>query len=75
MASKTKSIGAAGRFGPRAGVRVRNRLNPIELIQRKRQVCPHCAKAGVVRESAGVWHCKKCGKRFAGHAYMLERQV
>lgn len=75
MGSKTKKVLAAGRYGPRAGTRVRKRLNQIEALQRKKQVCPHCGKSGVKREAAGIWHCFKCGKRFAGHAYILNRQA
>lgn len=75
MGVKTKKVKAAGRFGPGAGTQVRNRLNAVESLQRKKQVCPHCNKSGVKREAAGIWHCHKCGKRFAGHAYYLNSQA
>jgi len=71
MPAKKKKIKASGRFGAGYGTRVRKKLNEIEAIQRKRQACPHCGKLGVKRESAGIWHCKKCGKRFAGPAYIF----
>lgn len=71
MASKKKKIKASGRFGSGYGTRVRGRLNKIEGFQRKKQVCKFCSKAGVKRESAGIWHCPKCDKRFAGHAYFI----
>ncbi len=73
MAAKKKKIKAAGRFGTGYGTRVRKKLNEIEALQRKKQICPHCKKAGVKREAAGIWHCLKCGKRFAGHAYVLAK--
>ena len=73
MASKTKKIKAAGRFGSGYGTQVRKRLNVIEGSQRQRQTCPYCSKKGVKREAAGIWYCKKCEKRFAGHAYMLAK--
>lgn len=75
MAAKKKKIKAFGRFGPGYGVRVRLKLNKIEGLQRKKQICPHCGKAGVKREAAGIWHCHKCGKRFAAGAYLLNRQA
>ncbi|HLC54755.1 MAG TPA: 50S ribosomal protein L37ae [Candidatus Nanoarchaeia archaeon] len=75
MGAKTKKIKAFGRFGAKAGTRVRARLNKVEGIQRRKQCCPYCNKFGVKRESSGIWHCAKCGKRFAGHAYMLNRQA
>jgi large subunit ribosomal protein L37Ae len=75
MAAKRKKIGAAGRFGPRAGTSVRIRLNKIESIQRKKQVCPHCGKSGVKREAAGIWHCFKCNRIFAGDAYSISQMA
>jgi large subunit ribosomal protein L37Ae len=73
MGSKTKKIKSFGKFGSGYGVRVRNRYNAIEAKQRKKQSCPYCTKKGVTREAAGIWHCEKCGKRFAGHAYLINR--
>lgn len=75
MGAKTKKTRYAGRFGSKAGVRVRKRLNSIEGLQRKRQICPYCNRPGAERKVVGIWHCTKCGKTFAGHAYIMERQV
>lgn len=75
MGAKTKKIKGFGRFGTKAGTRVRSRLNQVESLQRVKQTCPHCNKLGVKRESSGIWYCAKCGKRFAGHAYLLNRQT
>jgi len=71
MGAKTKKIHGFGRFGAKAGVRVRRRLNAVEATQRKKQICPHCHKSGIKRESSGIWYCSKCEKRFAGHAYLV----
>lgn len=71
MGSKTKKIKAFGKFGAGYGTRVRNRFNKIESAQRVKQKCPYCGKLGVKRESAGIWSCPKCFKRFAGPAYVL----
>lgn len=70
---KTKKVKAAGRFGAGYGTYLRNRLNAVEVLQRKKQICPHCKKSGVKRQAAGIWHCEKCGVQFAGHAYNLKQ--
>ena|SRR3989344_1069403 len=69
---KTKIVGAAGRFGERYGQLVRRRIADIESKQRIKQVCIFC-NGRVKRTSKGLWNCKKCGKRFAQHAYFLEQ--
>jgi len=69
---KTKKVKAAGRFGAGYGTYLRNRLNAVEVLQRKKQICPHCNKSGVKRLAAGIWECSKCGVQFAGHAYTLK---
>ena len=69
--ARTKILKSAGRFGVRYGQSVKRRITAIESIQRKKQACPLCA-GRAVRISKGIWSCKKCGKKFAGHAYYLE---
>ena len=71
MGAKTKKVKAAGRFGAGYGTNVRNRLNAIENLQRKKQKCPYCEKLGVKRIAAGIWNCQKCGRKFTSHAYNL----
>jgi len=71
--SKTKKVKAAGRFGVRYGRRVRTKIADIESNQRKKQECIFCQ--GVAKRlSKGIWECKKCGKKFAGHTYFLPRK-
>jgi large subunit ribosomal protein L37Ae len=70
--TRTKLVGAAGRFGVRYGQLVKRRIATIEKRQRKNQACPFC-NGRAIRESKGIWNCKKCGKTFAGHAYFLEK--
>lgn len=74
MARKTKKIKAAGRFRTGFGVNVRDRLNAVESIQRKRQKSPFHPRGKVKRLSAGIWKCEKTGKIFAGPAYYLEHK-
>jgi len=64
---KSKS---AGRFGVRYGLLVRKRIANIEDKQRCRQRCIYCG-GKAKRLSKGIWLCRKCGKKFAGHAYYL----
>jgi len=72
MPSKSKKTRAAGRFGVRYGKRVRSKLAAVEDKQRIKQKCPFCSKLGVKRLSKGIWHCKKCNKKFASDTYYLK---
>ena len=67
----TKKISHSGRFGFRYGTVVKARVNKIEDKQRHKQKCPFCKYSSLKREHTGIWHCKKCGKTFASHAYYI----
>ncbi len=70
---RTKKVKAAGRFGARYGTRVRKKIAEIESVQRKKQNCIFCN--GIVKRlSTGIWQCKKCNKKFAGHAYYIKKE-
>jgi large subunit ribosomal protein L37Ae len=73
--ARTKKVSSAGRFGSGYGTRVRKKLVEIESIQRKKQVCPYCSRLGAKRVAVGIWNCEKCGKRFAGPAYALNKKA
>lgn len=68
---KTKLVGAAGRFGARYGQLVKRRIAKVEGKQRKKQKCPACGKT-IKRLSIGIWQCKSCKIKFAGHAYFID---
>ena len=70
MAKRTKKVGAAGRYQARYGVRARSRVRNVELVQRKKHPCPSCGHLSVKRIGSGIWHCKKCGIKFAGGSYI-----
>ncbi|GIU68569.1 MAG: 50S ribosomal protein L37ae [Candidatus Pacearchaeota archaeon] len=72
MPKKHKKTKSAGRFGPRYGKKVKDKIVEIESIQRKKQNCPFCGKKGVKRLAKGIWFCKKCNKKFASNAYYLK---
>ncbi len=67
----TKKVLAAGRFRAGYGSTVKARLTEIEKKQRIKQICPFCKKPALKRVAMGIWHCQKCGKKFASHAYYL----
>ena len=70
---KTKKVKAAGRFGVRYGRKVRLRTADVESKQRKKQECIFC-QGTAKKLSNGIWQCKKCDKKFAGHSYILPRK-
>lgn len=69
---KTKLVKAAGRFGVRYGQYTRRRVAEIESKQRQRQFCLFCG-GHAKRIAKGIWLCRRCGKKFAGHAFYLEK--
>ncbi|MEK6859334.1 MAG: 50S ribosomal protein L37ae [Nanoarchaeota archaeon] len=70
---RTKKVKAAGRFKARYGRSVRLKITEVENIQRKKQNCIFCN--GIAkRTSKGIWHCRKCNKKFAAHAYYLPKK-
>ncbi len=72
--TKTNLVKSAGRFGPRYGISVRRRIASIEAVQKRKQKCIFC-NGQAKRLSKGIWLCKKCGKKFAGHTYYLSNEV
>ena len=72
MATKTKKVKSAGRFGAGYGIRVKERLRKVEKKQRKRQVCPFCKKQAVKRVSRAIWKCNRCKKKFASGVFYVE---
>jgi large subunit ribosomal protein L37Ae len=72
--AKLKLLGSTGRFGVRYGQSAKRKTADVEDKQRKKQKCIFC-NGKAKRLSKGIWKCKKCGKKFAGHAYFLEEQI
>ena len=67
---KTKKVRAAGRFQARFGRKIRTKIAKIEAVQRKKQKCIFCSGTAK-RLSKGIWHCKKCDKKFVNNTYSL----
>lgn len=59
----------AARFGPRYGAMPRKQWNLVILKRRAKYRCPSCMTRSLIRESVGIWVCRKCGFRVAGGAY------
>lgn len=72
MATKSKKTKSTGKFGPRYGKRVKDRVVKVEEKQRVKQKCPFCGKVGVKRKAKGIWECPRCEKRFASNTYYLD---
>jgi len=70
MTGGTKKVGAAGRFGPRYGVKSRMQVAAMERKQHELHECPRCGQLRVRRISTGVWQCTRCEVIFAGGAYL-----
>src|SRR3989449_2387584 len=65
----TRKTGLGGGFGGRYGTVTRRRYISIVTGLRSKHECPRCMFKTVKRWSVGVWHCRKCGYKFAGGAY------
>jgi large subunit ribosomal protein L37Ae len=65
----TRKTGLAGGFGARYGTVTRRRYIAVVTGLRSKHECPRCMFRTVKRWSVGVWHCRKCGFKFAGGAY------
>ncbi len=72
--TKTKKVGASGRFGVRYGATVRARWNAVEIKRKAKQKCPYCGKLSCKREAKGLWLCKSCKKRFTAGAYTVSEE-
>lgn len=66
---RTKKVGAAGKYGPRYGLKDRRLAGEIEAGKAGRKVCPSCGSRKLKRTSTAIWECSKCGGKFAGQAY------
>lgn len=70
---KTKKVKASGRYGVRYGRKARGKTAEIESQQRQKQDCIFC-NGKAKRLSKGIWKCKKCDKKFAGHVFILPKK-
>ena len=66
MANRTKKVGITGKYGTRYGQKLRKQVKAIEILQRKKSVCPFCGKTAIKRAAAGIWKCRGCNRAIAG---------
>ena len=71
MAKRTKKVGICGKYGTRYGATLRKVVKKFEVSQHATYVSPFCGKVSVKRQAAGIWYCKRTGKKMAGGAYQL----
>lgn len=64
-----EKVGSAGRFGPRYGTRVRERVRSVEERAKGYHRCPECESKKVKRVGSGIWKCNRCGAKFSAKAY------
>lgn len=73
MAKKEKNYGTIKRFGARYGRTVKHKFAEIENAQKAKYKCPFCNYVKVRRFAIGIWHCTKCGTKFANRAYTVTK--
>ena len=73
--AETEKYNSTKRFGARYGRKLKERFGKIEAMQRKKQKCPYCSAPKVKRIAAGIWNCRKCGVKFAGKAYSVDKKT
>ncbi len=70
-----KYAGAVKRFGPRYGLSVKKKLSKIEVLKKGKKECPFCHYKAVKWTAVGIWLCGKCGKKFTGKAYTIQKEI
>jgi len=70
-----KHKGSTKRFGARYGLKVRKRLEKVEILTKSTKICPYCGHAAVKKLAIGIFICKKCGRKFTGKAYTVSKDV
>jgi large subunit ribosomal protein L37Ae len=71
MGKRTRKVGICGKYGTRYGASLRKTVKKMEITQHAKYTCPFCAKDAVKRKAVGIWECKRCRKRIAGGAWVL----
>ena len=66
---RTYKVGSSGSLGARYGTVARKRYATVISSMRMPHECPQCHISAVRRMSVGIWHCDRCGYKFAGGAY------
>lgn len=59
-------------LGARYGIKIRKQYSKIHLQLKQKRICPECGSKKFVRQTIGIWHCKKCNFKIAGTAYDIK---
>ena len=49
MERRTAKVGITGKYGTRYGQKLRKQVKAIEILQRKKTICPFCGKTAIKR--------------------------
>lgn len=69
MERRTAKVGITGKYGTRYGQKLRKQVKAIEILQRKKTICPFCGKTSIRRAAVGIWKCRACKRSIAGGAW------
>ena len=69
MERRTAKVGITGKYGTRYGQKLRKQVKAIEILQRKKTICPFCGKTSIKRAAVGIWKCRACKRSIAGGAW------
>ena len=69
MERRAAKVGITGKYGTRYGQKLRKQVKAIEILQRKKTICPFCGKTAIKRAAAGIWKCRACKRSSAGGAW------
>ena len=59
-------------LGARYGIKLRKKYSIVHKILKTKRKCPECGSLRLGRQDVGIWNCKKCGFKIAGHAYDIK---
>ena len=69
MERRTAKVGITGKYETRYGQKLRKQVKAIEILQRKKNICPFCGKTSIRRSAVGIWKCRACKRSIAGGAW------
>jgi len=59
-------------LGARYGIKLRKKYSIVHKVLKSKRKCPECGSLRFGRQDVGIWSCKKCGFKIAGHAYDIK---
>ena len=59
-------------LGARYGIKIRKKYSIVHRVLKSKRKCPECGSLRFGRQDVGIWSCKKCEFKIAGHAYDIK---